>query len=167
MVRLRATGTSRRWRPWLLVASIAVLAFAGWEGTLSRTAPAAHWSVLATIACALIVAAAAGRHLQRKSSGVWLRDGLGAIAGDVTRRTRRPAPLVAGVAIWTALILAGIGWDLYSFSKEVQYLPTLSRLFGDVTGHDWGRALVFACWLALGAYLAVGWRRGRPGEVSR
>lgn len=123
--------------------------------------------MLATIVCALVVAVVVGRHRQRKSSLLWARDGLGAIAGDLTRRSRRPAPLVAGVGIWALLILAAIGWDLYSFSQEVPYLPTLSRVFGDVTDHEWGRALVFVGWLALGAYLTAGWRRRRTSGVAR
>lgn len=158
----RDPGASRTAR-WTASAA-ALLAFAAWEGTLSRRAPGAHWSVLGAIGCALVVAAVTGRHLQRKPSTRWVRDGLGVISDDLRRRGTRGVPMFAGVAVWTALIAATIGWDLYSFSREARTLPTLSRLFGDVTGHDWGRALVFAGWLALGACLALGWRRHRSGE---
>ncbi len=156
------TGTRRAAR-WTAGAT-ALLAFAAWEGTQSRRATDAHWSVLGTIACALVAAAVAGRHLQRKSSVSWVRDGFGAIGDDLRGRSTGGMPMLAGAGIWAALIVATISWDLYSFSLEVHSLPTLSRLFGDVTAHDWGRALIFAGWLALGACLTFAWRRGRPDE---
>lgn len=65
------------------------------------------------------------------------------------------------------LALATIGWDLNSFLHELHSLPTLSRLVGDVTRHRWGRGLTFGAWVALGAYLAAGWRRPHaPPEVG-
>ncbi|MGH8979609.1 MAG: hypothetical protein ACRDWE_01120 [Acidimicrobiales bacterium] len=166
----RTVGPSRRpsWiRPDVPLAAIpavaAVLAFAAWEGTVNRGATAAHVSVLVTIALAFACAFAAGRRRQCKSSAAWARDGLRTIARDVTGRADRRPAFVAGVALWSVLVLAAIGWDLYSFSEEVHSLPTLSRLFGDVTGHEWGRALVFAAWLLLGACLSIGWRRRSSG----
>ena len=71
--------------------------------------------------------------------------------------------------MWALLIAATIGWDMTSFVEQKHYLPTLSRLFGAVTDHDWGRALLFAAWLVLGLYLALGRRlpaRG-PGTALR
>lgn len=169
-MRARPARSPRRWgagarRGTRWVAGVtALVAFAAWEGTQSRRATDAQWSVLGAIACALVVAAVAGRHRQRKSSISWARDGLGAIGDDLRGPSTRGAPMLAGIGIWAALIVATISWDLYSFSLEVHSLPTLSRLFGDVTAHDWGRALVFAGWLALGACLTFGWRKGRSDE---
>lgn len=169
---VQSTRASHRWgwRPRWSAFTAGLLAFAAWEGTQSRRAADAHWSVLATIGCALVVAAVAGQRLQRKSSADWARDGLGAvgvreIGVGATRRHEHVTSLLAGIGIWTVLILATAAWDLYSFFEEVRSLPTLSYLFGDVTNHDWGRALIFAGWLALGAYLAIGWRRPRRDEA--
>lgn len=156
----RAVGAST-----LLVFAVFAV-FAAWEGTQSRRSATAHWSVLAAIACALVVAAAAGRRLQRKPSASWARDGFDAIGGDLQRRSARGAPMIAAVGTWATLVVATIAWDLYSFSRQVHSLPTLSHLVGDVTVHDWGRALVFAGWLALGACLAIGWRKRRTDEVT-
>lgn len=144
-----------------VVVRLAAIAFAIWEGTLRRTQASAHWSVLATIAAGVAAAVLLGRGRQRATSGAWLRSGGATILGDLSRPAggRRAAPLIAATAVWVLLICAVIGWDLYSFAREVPYLPTLSRLFGDVTRYEWGRALVFAGWLALGADLAAGWRR--------
>ena len=142
----------------LLSALLALAAFVVWEGTLSRTAPAAHDSVLAVIALGVVAAVVLGRGRQRSRSGAWLLGGASTVARDLAGRGRRSAAAVASTIVWILLIFAVIGWDLYCFSREVSYLPTLSRLFGDVTRYGWGRSLVFAAWLVLGACLAAGGR---------
>ncbi|MGH8987287.1 MAG: hypothetical protein ACRDXC_01640, partial [Acidimicrobiales bacterium] len=57
-------------------------------------------------------------------------------------------------------------WDAASFAAKEHGLPTLSRLIGDVTDHQWGRALVFAAWLSLGLYLALAWRGSEDGPTT-
>lgn len=138
---------------------LAALALSAWEGTIVQSSSTAHWSVLAVIAVTIGAAAVGGRGRQRERSGRWLRSGVGTVSGDLTGRHRRPAVQIASTVVWAALIAATIGWDLYSFTHQHSYLPTLSRVVGTVTRHEWGRALVFSAWLALGAYLALGWRR--------
>lgn len=137
---------------------LVVAAFVAWEGLQGRFSTASHVSILAVAAAMLLVALIAGRGRQRKTSRAWMR--------DVTRAPRRiivgglaRSPVALGALVWTLLIVATVAWDLVSFVAERHSLPTLSRLFGDATDHHWGRALVFAVWLALGLYLAVGWRR--------
>lgn len=157
------------------IALVCGLGLAAWEGVLRQDDAEAHWSVLAVIAAVLVTAAVAGRGRQRRRSIAWARRGGSAVLhpisaaglrargrpgeGSFPGPGRRPASLVAGTVAWTVLIAATIGWDLYSFAAQAHGLPTLSRLFGDVTVHPVGRAVVFAGWLALGAYLAAGGRR--------
>lgn len=163
-------GQPAWWRPWplpRLVVTLAAVGLVAWEGTLSRTSAAARSSVGVVIAIALLTAVGGGRNRQRGGSGAWARDGARALSstlfGRATRRAARAT--VLGAAVWVALIAAAIGWDLYSFAVQLHAFPTLSRLFGDVTRHEWGRSVVFAGWLLLGGYVALGWRRplGRRG----
>jgi hypothetical protein len=100
---------------------------------------------------ALAVVAGSGRQVDR--TGPWLAGARRAVAG--WRRTPRFA---AGVAVWTLLILAVVGWDLTSFVRQSHDLPTLSDLFGRVTRYHWGRALVFGAWLVAGLALALACR---------
>lgn len=164
-------------RPGLSAMALAVgLGLAGWEGTLGRSSAGARVSVVVVFALVLVAAAAAGRGRQRTTTADWLRRAVSRLrtssppdAGSVDRLPARGAGVV-----WAALIAATVGWDLYSFGRQEHDLPTLSRLAGDVTAHEWGRALFFALWLALGAYLALGWRspprrraRSAVGRVER
>lgn len=155
----------RRSRALLASGAAAGLGVCAWEGTLVQRSPAAHASVLAMIAAALALAVLVGRGRQRAPSADWLRHGLETLHGDLTGRGRRPAALWAGTLLWVALVAATVGWDLNSFAHQAHDLPTLSRLVGDVTRHDWGRALVFAAWLALGTFLVAG-GRGTPRRRS-
>jgi hypothetical protein len=143
---------SRAWG----AAAVAALSWSVWEGGRSQSSGAAHWSVLATIALVLAAAVGFGRHRQAATASQW-------VGGPFhLRRSVAEEPATAlGATVWTALVLATIGWDLYSFARERHDLPTLSRLFGDLTGHWAGRSAVFALWLALGIALAIGWRRPR------
>jgi hypothetical protein len=54
-------------------------------------------------------------------------------------------------------VLAVVGWDLNSFAHQAHDLPTLSYYTGRITRFAWGRALVFAAWLAAGVGIAVGY----------
>ena len=133
--------------------------FIAWEGTLAQSSMPAHVSVLAVIALALAAAGVMGRSRQRRPSAAWLRDGAVAFRDGLACPGRRPLALRIGVAVWVVLAAATIGWDLTSFLHQSHSLPTLSRFVGAVTRAAWGRATVFAAWLALGAYLAAGGRR--------
>ncbi len=163
-MRSEHTGRLAWWGLWPLPRLVAVLVAAGlcaWEGTLPRTAAGARWSVGATIAAVLIIAALGGRNRQRQASSAWVRHGAEALSAALSGRPvgRATRTTALGAAVWVALIASTIGWDLYSFALQLHALPTLSRLFGDVTRHEWGRGVVFAGWLLLGGYLALGWRR--------
>lgn len=142
----------------LAVATLAALAV--WEGGHPQQTPAAHWSVALTIVAAVAVAVAAGRGRQHTPSRRWLASSARAAAG-----WRRAPQRAAGAAVWVLLVLAVIGWDMNSFVHQAHDLPTLSYLFGRVTRFRWGRALVFAAWLAAGAGLVAGCLvpRGRNG----
>lgn len=166
---LRRTGRSlRALQPAPVVVVAALAALSGWEATLSRYSTPAHWGVLAVIAAAVLGALVAGRRRQRMHTLDWVGVLGRALGGPASWRQPWPAPLVAGAIIWTALAAAAIGWDLYSFLVQAHQLPTLSRLFGDVTDRAWGRGLVFAAWAALGCYLAVGWRQpAGPRDATR
>lgn len=154
----RVSWSRPRWLVALATAIVA-LALAAWEGTIGQGSATAHVSVLAVIALAIVTATLAGRGRQQATSADWVRRGAGAMWGDVTGTSRRPRTRVFGTLAWIVLVAATIGWDLTSFVHQAHDLPTLSRVVGDVTRHEWGRALVFAAWLALGAYLSVGGRR--------
>jgi len=144
------------------VATVAVaLAFCGWEGTLTHQSSAAHWSTGAVIAVTFVVAVALGRGRQPRRSANWLGSSLRATIG-----WRRRPGYAAGVAVWAGLILAVIGWDLNSFAHQVHTLPTLSYEIGRVTRFAWGRAAVYALWLATGAALVSGQRR-QPAPPSQ
>jgi hypothetical protein len=133
-------------------------ALSAWQGTVFRNTPTARWTTLGVVAAALLAAGLAGRGRQRETSPEWARRASRALGGSLADGAV-PAGRVAGAVGWVLLITATIAWDLVSFIAASPQLPTLSRLVGDVTEHPWGRAVVFAGWLALGAYLALGWRR--------
>lgn len=152
----RATG---RWVVGFVVVA-GGLALATWEGGQGRRTPAAHWSVGLVIAIGAVAALHVGWGAHRRTTRRWLGQIAGAL-GSATRAEdwRHRRALRAGVLAWVLLAAAVIGWDLVSFLVQSANLPTLSRLAGDVTRFRWGRGGVFALWLALGAYLAAGWRR--------
>jgi len=137
-----------------------VAAFVAWEGLQGRYSTASHVSIIAVILAMLLLAIASGRGRQRRRSRTWLRDAWSAAREQLIRR-RAGTAAAAGALGWVLVISATAGWDGFSFAMQRHSLPTLSRLFGEVTDHEWGRALLFAAWLALGLYLSVGWRRGR------
>ena len=153
----RAAVPGRSAAPATVAIGLGALALSAWEGTLVQSSARAHASVLAVIGVTLATAALVGRRQQRQRSTDLARRA-GAVL-DPGGGGQRPAALVVGTVAWVVLVAATIGWDLNSFVHQAHDLPTLSRLVGDVTRHDWGRALVFAAWLALGTYLAMGGRR--------
>lgn len=125
-------------------------------GTLRRDAAPDRPIVLA---CALALALAsllAGRQAQRRSSASWVASSLRAIE---RLKTLRPYDLLA--AAWVLVVLGAAGADLTFFLERSPNDPTLSRLIGDVTAAPAGRAILFAAWLAWGAWVAFGWRRSR------
>lgn len=143
----------------MVLAGSGLLALVVWEGTLPRFSPASRESVAGTIAALAALAVVAGRGAQRTSSATWARTALGALRRTGSTRLGRPGAVSrAGAAAWVLLVAVTIGWDLTSFVAQVRWLPTLSRLAGDVTGRPWGRSVVFAAWFLLGASLALGSR---------
>ena len=105
----------------------------------------------ATIVAVAVATLVAGRGRQRATP----------VPGSPTR-AEPPSPgatrpgYAAGVAVWAVLLVAVVGWDLNSFAHQAHDLPTLSYLVGRATRFTWGRALVFAAWLAAGVGIAVG-----------
>lgn len=152
------------WRLPRIVAGVALLALVVWEGLQGRYSVASHASVLAVIGLTVLLALAAGRGRQRESSRAWVLDAKRAPKKVTRGRWRTPA--AAGALVWTALITVTVVWDGVSFIEQKHSLPTLSRIFGAVTDHEWGRAVVFGAWLALGLYLALGWRRRAAKDVG-
>jgi len=143
-----------------VAATLGGAVLAVWEGAQRRQTAAAHWSVAAVVVLAVMVAVAAGHRRQRQRSAAWLAAagrGVRSVAGPEGWRDR-PA-YVAGVVTWVLVIAAVVGWDLNSFAHQAHDLPTLSYIVGKVTRHWWGRSAVFAGWLGVGTYVAVGWRR--------
>ncbi|MGO9456031.1 MAG: hypothetical protein ACLP62_03135 [Acidimicrobiales bacterium] len=104
-----------------------------------------------TIVVVALATLIAGRGRQRATTGAWLTDAGRAVVG-----WRARPGYAAGVAVWAVLLVAVVGWDLNSFAHQAHDLPTLSYLVGRVTRFTWGRALVYAAWLAAGAGIAVG-----------
>lgn len=145
-LRVAAAGTVGR-----AAAAAGIASMAAWEGVQGRQSVASHASILAVVGGTLALAAVAGRRRQRCRTGDWARGLL---------RSRGTAP-VAGSVLWAVLVVVTVGWDLASFLAQRRWLPTLSRLIGAVTDHPAGRGALFACWIALGLYLALGWRRPR------
>jgi hypothetical protein len=139
------------------LAGCALLALVVWEGLQDRYSAASHASVLAVIGLTVLLALAAGRCHQRESSRAWVLRAK--LSPTKVTHGRWRTPEAAGALVWTALITVTVAWDAVSFIEQKHSLPTLSRIFGAVTDHEWGRAVVFAGWLALGLYLALGRRR--------
>lgn len=144
----------------LAVGVSAVAAFAVWEGLQPRHSDASFASVAITAGAVVLTALVAGRGRQAARSTSWARAAL------VSLRHARTRPVYAlGVVVWIVVIGAAIGWDLTSFVAQSHDLPTFSYLAGRITRWHWGRATVFALWLALGLVLAFGWlRRGPRGH---
>ncbi|MDA8311766.1 MAG: hypothetical protein M0Z46_14370 [Actinomycetota bacterium] len=164
--------TRRRPILWLLwplprlLAALVLVAFAAWEGLQGRYTAASHASILAAVAVVLALALVAGRGRQHERSRTWVRDAIRGLRGELPGGRASP-PTVVGTLVWVLLIAATIGWDLTSFVEQKHTLPTFSRLAGSVTDHHWGRALLFAVWLLVGLYLALGWRLPARGEPDR
>jgi hypothetical protein len=130
------------------------------EAGFGRDTAGSHWSVAAAIVFTFVVALVAGSGRQPTTSRRWLATNLSALLGW----RGRPPVQVIGVLGWVLLGSAVIGWDLYSFVQQAHAWPTLSSLFGRITLHHLGRAVVFALWLATGLALALGHRRARSGN---
>jgi hypothetical protein len=137
---------------WVLTSALLVplAALAAWEGMQVRQSPAAHWSVGLSIVAVVGGALVLGRGRQVERSATWCSAAVGAVAG-----WRRTLLCALGVAVWIVLLAAAVGWDLHSFMRQSHDLPTLSYEIGRVTRWRWGRAVVFAAWLAAGVGLAA------------
>lgn len=90
----------------------------------------------------------------RPATGRPRREGMK--ASDQARPTparKRSAPSV-GFAIWGALAAVAIAFELWNYflSPRIAH-PTVSYFLTEVAAQPWSRGVLFAAWLALGAYL--------------
>jgi hypothetical protein len=139
-----------------LLLAAALIALSVWMAGRSRDDPDAQWSVAVLIGAAFGAAAILGQGRQRQPGLTWVIDN----ARWVRQWHRQPRAQVVAVVVWTALLVAAVGWDLVSFVAQAHAYPTLSYFIGRVTRYPVGRGLVFALWLSLGGYLAAGRRAG-------
>jgi hypothetical protein len=106
------------------------------------------------VGVALVMAIVLGRGRQRRSSGAWI-----ARSADWIQHWRtQPRSLRIAVIVWTALVVAVVGWDLVNFIVQSHALPTLSYFIGRVSRYQVGRGVLFAVWLVIGVYLVAGGR---------
>ena len=106
------------------------------------------------VVVALVMAVVLGRGRQRRSSGAWIAQS----AHWVQHRRTQPRSLRVAVIVWTALVVAAVGWDLANFIVQSHSLPTLSYFIGRVSRYRAGRGVLFAVWLVIGACLVAGGR---------
>ncbi len=80
-----------------------------------------------------------------------------ATAGARARRFTRdtPAPAASrGVALWGVLCVLAVAFELGNYFLSPRNVhPTLSYFLAEAAGQPWSRGVLFAAWLALGAYL--------------
>jgi hypothetical protein len=107
------------------------------------------WAANAVTAVPLVVAAAVALWWARHHGS----RGAGEKAGGADRpRSRRGAPW----ALWSAPILAVIGWELYCFANLPRSMhPTVSSLLDILDSTRGGKIVAFAAWLALGWFLVA------------
>jgi hypothetical protein len=134
--------------------TVAAIALCVWQAGLTRGSPGARWSVALLVGVALVMAIVLGRGRQRRSSSAWI-----AQSADWIQHWRtQPRSLRIAVIVWTALVVAVVGWDLVNFIVQSHTLPTLSYFIGRVSRYQVGRGVLFALWLVIGAYLVAGGR---------
>ena len=139
-------------RPALL--TVAAISLCVWQAGLTRDSAGARWSVALLVVVALVMAVVLGRGRQRRSSGAWIAQS----AHWVQHRRTQPRSLRVAVIVWTALVVAVVGWDLANFIVQSHALPTLSYFIGRVSRYQVGRGVLFAVWLVIGASLVAGGR---------
>ena len=106
------------------------------------------------VGVALVMAIVLGRGRQRRSSGAWIAES----ADWIQHWRTQPSSLRIAVIVWTALVVAVVGWDLVNFIVQSHALPTLSYFIGRVSRYQVGRGVLFALWLVIGACLVAGGR---------
>jgi hypothetical protein len=121
-----------------------------WQGLLSRDAVAAHLIVGLAVLSAFAAAIIGGHRRQQQSTRAW--------RSTWSSWRTRSAPIKASILAWAVLLGGTVAWDLVSFVKQSHTFPTLSYFIGHITKHEAGRGALFALWLALGAYFALGTR---------
>jgi hypothetical protein len=139
--------------------TITAISLCVWQAGLTRDAPGARWSVALLAVVALVMAIILGRGRQRRSSGAWI----GQSANWIQHWRTQPRSVRVAVIVWTSLVVAVVGWDLVNFIVQSHALPTLSYFIGRVSRYRVGRGVLFAVWLAIGAYLVAG-GRAKAGE---
>ena len=134
--------------------TVAAISLCVWQAGLTRDSPGARWSVALLVVVALVMAVVLGRGRQRRSSGAWIDQS----AHWILHWRTQPRSLQVAVIVWTALVVAVVGWDLVNFIVQSHALPTLSYFIGRVSRYRVGRGALFAVWLVIGAYLVAGGR---------
>ncbi|MGV9612304.1 hypothetical protein [Nocardia xishanensis] len=83
-----------------------------------------------------------------------------AIRAESAVRPKDPA-LRRGTAIWSALLLAAVGWEAYAFVRQPDWMtpsdqhPTLSTLLDPALEHGPLRFAGWLAWLAVGYWLVT------------
>jgi hypothetical protein len=139
--------------------TVAAISLCVWQAGLTRDSRGSRWSVALLVVVALVMAIVLGRGRQNRSSGAWIAQS----AHWVQHWGTQPRSLRIAVIVWTALVVAVVGWDLVNFIAQSHALPTLSYFIGRVSRYRVGRGVLFAVWLAIGAYLVAG-GRAKAGE---
>jgi len=142
---------------------LVALCWAGWDGTLRWQSTAAHAGVPGAIAAVVVIALAGGHGRQLSDSRAFAGEAVRA----VRRGLRRPSLAAALVLGWVLLAAAVLAWDLNSLLAASRRLPTLSRLSGELTRHEAGRAALGLAWITLGTAIALGRRApARPAAAK-
>jgi hypothetical protein len=134
--------------------TVAAISLCVWQAGLTRASPGARWSVALLVVVALVMAVVLGRGRQRRSSGAWICQS----AHWIQHWRTQPRYLQVAAIVWTALVVAVVGWDLVNFIVQSHALPTLSYFTGRVSRYRVGRGALFAVWLVIGTYLVAGGR---------
>jgi hypothetical protein len=92
--------------------------------------------------------------LVKESSAARARRSARALPGEAHPARRATAARSHGVAVWGALGTLAIAFELCNYFLSPRNAhPTVSYFLAEVAAHPWSRGVLFAAWLALGAYL--------------
>ena len=152
LVRLRASDTAGMYKTAALVVVVACYAWVA-SGVRTFTAPAATFTGIALFA---LVALLFFQARLGDRAPAFLRRGHRVVSLG-SRRTGLASAQSArrGALAWGAAFFAIVGFELVNFFQlPRQVHPTLSSLINGFTQDHWSKALLYAGWLVLGAYLS-------------